>query len=466
MMNFILMPAVIMITIMIYFTMMGAAKPRRNVLFGVTLHSEALEEEVVLQIIDEYKRNVNRCVLGSVLTGLPILFIDKTAINMVYLIVWSLITSEWLVKQPYKYMNRRLKKIKEENEWFIGEKRVVSMDTKVSKLKNKMPIPDKYMLIPIGISLIPLTMSFVKYDTDLKYANVVAVILVGVLLFLYFVGFKGSNKLKLKVYSKNSEINYILNKEEKYLNSIVWFITSLTASIIFLFTFSLVYEVINVSYYFISFIAILASIISFVGFVYKDNRIKSLEDELLRMDSEIVYTDDDEYWIDGYKYYNENDFNSKVSPRFGFNSYTYNLATKKGKMLYYMPTIICAVIMIPLCFNLLEMDFSHHKITISKENNSISIDYPSYDYEFSVAEIEDVSLVDEVNFKIRTNGISTDEYSRGSFKSVQYGKCKAYIYNESKPYIVVKLKNTYLIYNERTKDETMKVYNELKSLVD
>ena len=159
--------------------------------------------------------------------------------------------------------------------------------------------------------------------------------------------------------------------------------------------------------------------------------------------------DDDEYWIDGYKYYNENDFNSKVSPRFGFNAYTYNLATKKGKMLYYMPTIICAVIMIPLCFNLLEMDFSHHKITISKENNSISIDYPSYDYEFSVAEIEDVSLVDEVNFKIRTNGISTDEYSRGSFKSVQYGKCKAYIYNESKPYIVVKLKNTYLIYNER-----------------
>ncbi len=68
-------------------------------------------------------------------------------------------------------------------------------------------------------------------------------------------------------------------------------------------------------------------------------------------------------------------------------------------MLYYMPTIICAVIMIPLCFNLLEMDFSHHKITISKENNSISIDYPSYDYEFSVAEIEDVSLVDEVNFE-------------------------------------------------------------------
>ena len=30
------------------------------------------------------------------------------------------------------------KKIKEENEWFIGEKRVINMDTKVSKLKNKL----------------------------------------------------------------------------------------------------------------------------------------------------------------------------------------------------------------------------------------------------------------------------------------------------------------------------------------
>ena len=31
----------------------------------------------------------------------------------------------------------------------------------------------------------------------------------------------------------------------------------------------------------------------------------------------------------------------------------------------------------------------------------------------------------------------------------------------SKPYIIVKLKNNYFIYNEETKDETMNVYNQL-----
>lgn len=457
--NFILMPAFIMITIVVYFTMKSAAKPSRNILFGVTLPTQALSDDAVLKMIDDYKRITNIFTLVIILTGLPIAFINKELLSVLYLLAWSLVTAEWLVKQPYIHMNRKLKKLKKDNEWFIGEKRVVSMDTKISRLKDKMPIPNKYILIPFGISLIPLIISIVKYDEDLKYATFTAFILMIVLVLLYFVGFRGSNKLRLKVYSKNSDINYILNKEEKYLNSIFWFITSLTSSIVFLFTYLVIFEVINVSYNVITIIAILGAIITFIVPIYTNNRIKSLEEELLKIDKEVIYTDDDEYWIDGYKYYNENDYNSKVNPRFGFNAYTYNLATKKGKISYYSGFVICAVIFIPLFFNLLSMELTNHKITISSE--SISVDYPSYDYEFSVNDIEDIKLVDEVSFKLRTNGIGTDEYCRGNFKSREYGKCRVYIYNNSKPYIIVKLKDNYFIYNEKTKNETMDVYHQL-----
>ena len=314
--NLILMPSFIMITIVVYFTMKSAIKQRKNILFGVTLPEQALSDDAVLKMIDDYKRIVNIFTLVIILTGLPIAFINKEGLSVLYLLIWSLVVTEWLVRQPYVYMNRKLKKLKKDNEWFIGEKRVVSMDTKISKLKDKMPIPNKYMIIPFGISLIPLIISIVRYDEDLKYTTFIAFILMTVLVLLYFIGFRGSNKLKLKVYSKNSDINYILNKEEKYLNSIVWFITSLTASIVFLFTYLVIFEVINVSYYFITIIAILGGIITFLGFIYSNNRIKSLEEELLKMDKEVIYTDDDEYWIDGYKYYNENDYNSKVKPRF------------------------------------------------------------------------------------------------------------------------------------------------------
>lgn len=462
-MNFILIPAFVMITIVVYFTMKSAIKPRRNILFGVTLPTEALSDDTVLKIIDNYKRMVNKCILVIILTGLPIYFINKEILAVLYLVIWSLIVSEWLVKKPYVLMNRKLTKLKKDKEWFIGEKRVVNMDTKISKLKDKMPLPNKYMIIPFAISLIPLIISIIKYDEDLKYATFVAVILFGILVLLYFVGFKGSNKMRLKVYSKNSDINYILNKEEKYLNSIVWFITSLTSSIVFLITYLVIYEVINSSYYFITIIAILGSIITFIGYTYTNNKIKNLEEELLKMDSEIIYTDDDEYWIDGYKYYNENDRNSKVNPRFGFNSYTYNLATKKGKISYYSGFIICAVILIPVCISLLSMELTDHKINIS--NEGVKVNYPFYNYEFSASDIEEIKIVDDVSFKLKTNGIGTNEYSRGSFKSREYGKCRVYIYNKSKPYIIVKLKDNYFIYNEKTKDETMKIYHQLQELI-
>lgn len=463
MVNFILIPAYIITIVVIYFTMKGGSKPRRNILFGITLPSEALNEDVVLNMIEEYKRKVNILIVLIILTVIPVFFIKREILAMIYFIAWSLVSSEWLVRQPYIQMNRKLKKVKKEKDWFVGEKRVVNMDTKISKLKDKMPIPDKYMFIPIGIALIPFIISLVKYDEDLKYATFTGVILMGVLIVLYFVGFKGGNRLRLKVYSQNSEINYVLNKEERYLNSITWFITSLTSSIIFLFTYLLLYEIINVSYYFIVIISMLGGIISFLGFMYANNRMKNLEDELLSMDKDVIYIDEDDCWIDGYKYYNENDYNSKVSPRFGMNVYTYNLATKKGKRGYYGGIGFCAVLLIPLLFSLLNMEFTDHKITIS--NEVVSVDYPSYDYEFNVSDIEDIKIVDDIRFKIRTNGIGTDEYCRGNFKSNEYGKCRVYIYNESKPYIVVKLKNNYFIYNEKTKDETIKIYEELKNSI-
>lgn len=465
MVNFILIPAYVITTAVVYFTMKSAIKPRRNILFGITLPTEALRDDAVLKIIDEYKRKVKLYILGTIFTVLPTFFIEREILSTLYFITWSLVVAEWLVRQPYVEMNRKLKKLKKEKEWFIGEKKVVNMDTKITKLKDKMPIKDKYMFIPFGISLIPLIISLAKYDEDLKYATFIALILISILVILYFVGFKGGNRLRLKVYSQNSEINYLLNKEEKYLNSITWFITSLTSSVIFLLTYLVIYEIINISYYFIIFISMLGAIISFAGFMYTNNRIKSLEDGLLKMDKEIIYTDDDDYWIDGYKYYNENDPNSKVSPRFGLNVYSYNLATKKGRISYYSGIAICAIIMIPLFYNLLYMEFTNHKITVSNESQIVSIDYPFYDYEFSASDIEEIKLVDDVRFKLRTNGIGTDEYSRGSFKSMEYGKCRVYIYNDSKPYIVVKLKNTYFIYNEKNKEDTINVYNELKNLM-
>ena len=106
--NLILMPSFIMITIVVYFTMKSAIKQRKNILFGVTLPDQALSDDAVLKMIDDYKKMVNRFTLVIILTGLPIAFISKEGVSVLYLLIWSLVVTEWLVCQPYIHMNRKL----------------------------------------------------------------------------------------------------------------------------------------------------------------------------------------------------------------------------------------------------------------------------------------------------------------------------------------------------------------------
>lgn len=462
--NLIMLPAVVIILISVYFTMKGASKPRRNILFGITLPNDVINNNIIQSMISEYKKMVNKYCLLSALSGLPIIFIKKFSVETIYLLIWASVISYWVVNYPYKKMNRRLKLLKEENGWYVGEKRVVCVDTKLLNLKSKMPISDKYMLIPILISLIPILLSSTRADGDLKYLIAISVINILIVISMYLFGFRNIKKSKLKVYSKNTDINYSINKEEKYLNSIMWFMIAMLNSIIYLFVYFLVFDIISIGYKLITFIAIVGSLSLALGYIYINNRMIKLEEELSRIDTQTIYTDDDEYWIDGYKYYNENDKTVTVTPRYGMG-YTYNMATKKGKMSTYGVLAIVGIIIIPVCITILDMDFSKPKIAISKESGEISVDYPSYDYSFNIKDIEEIKLVDDIKFKLKTNGIGTDDYSRGNYKSSEYGSCKVYIYKESKPYIVVKLKDKYFIYNEEKKEETMKIYKEISSLI-
>ena len=294
-MKFILLIVIIIMILTSYFTMRSAIKPRKNILFGVTLPKEVLDNKEILEITREYKKEINIYILIGSILGLATLIISKVSLQIIYLLIWSFAMTGLVVNLPYKKTNKKLKVIKEHNNW----------------------------------------------------------------------------------YTKN---------------------------------------------------------------------------------------DNDEYWINGYKYYNKNDDKITVSSRYGY-SLTYNLANKKGKILNYGGLVLSFIIVTIICTLLLVMDFSKPTINISKESGKVIIDYPIYNYNFFIDDIDTVKLVDNIKLKAKTNGIGTNEYSRGNFRAEEYGKCKVYIYKESQPYIVIKVKNRYVIYNEEDKIETLKVYKEIKSIL-
>lgn len=54
-------------------------------------------------------------------------------------------------------------------------------------------------------------------------------------------------------------------------------------------------------------------------------------------------------------------------------------------------------------------------LTITTEQR-IEIDYPMYSFDFDIADIEQLTLVDDIPSGMKTNGEATDKYSRGRFR--------------------------------------------------
>ncbi|MFR1851297.1 hypothetical protein [Clostridium sp. 1001270J_160509_D11] len=461
-----------------FITLSSANKPKKNMFMAVTLPYDVLESDFIKEVQKEYKSMCNKVYLLMLLTAIPCVFpfwiFKNTTVYIFYLMLWCMGFAYYGII-PFKLMNRKIKAEKAKNGWFVGEKKVVYCDTKTTLLKNSMPISNKYFLIPILIGIIPLILSIKNFSSENIAFLIVAILNLGLVILLFYIA-KVFNKNKLKTYSTDSEINFILNKTEKQMFSIYFLINAIVESLIVLVFYLALFEYIDLKFLNVIVVStlLLSSIVA-LGFIYIKKKINDLDEELSskNKDSEII-VDDDDYWIDGIYYYNPNDSSKMVSSRFGY-SMTYNLATKHG---YFMGKKLDKIVLIGTLILILVLmgpsEISNSSISFSNDSPNISISSFPYSYELDYKDIESIKLTNEpISFKIRTNGMATDTKCIGNFKSDKYGKCRVYLYFKNKddnpPYIVVKLKNSkfdYLIYNTKDSQSTKEVYTTLKNKIN
>ncbi len=475
----IIMISCIFITfIAIYATLRSANKPKKNMFMAVTLPYDVLESDFIKEVQKEYKAMCNKVYLLMLLTAIPCIFpfwiFKNTTVYIFYLMVWCMGFAYYGII-PFKLMNRKVKAEKAKNGWFVGEKKVVYCDTKTTLLKNSMPISNKYFLIPILIGIIPLILSIKNFSSENIAFLIVAILNLGLIILLFYMD-KVFNKNKLKTYSTDSEINFILNKTEKQMFSIYFLINAIVESLIVLVFYLALFEYIDLKFLNVIVVStlLLSSIVA-LGFIYIKKKINDLDEELSskNKDSEII-VDDDDYWIDGIYYYNPNDSSKMVSSRFGY-SMTYNLATKHG---YFMGKKLDKIVLIGTLILILVLmipsEISNSSISFSADSPNISISSFPYSYELDYKDIESIKLTNEpISFKIRTNGMATDTKCIGNFKSDKYGKCRVYLYfkdeDDTPTYIVAKLKNSkfdYLIYNTKDEKNTKEIYSNLINKLD
>ena len=142
----------------------------------------------------------------------------------------------------------------------------------------------------------------------------------------------------------------------------------------------------------------------------------------------------------------------------------YNLATKKGRLITYGGNILAAASVLAIILMMISFEFYGFNMKIN--DDVVKINAPLYGTELKIKDIEKVEIIDKLKVKLRTNGIGMDEYSVGNFNVEGYGKCKLYIYNDVKPYILIESDNEQIFINGEDKEDTLRYYDEIIAVIN
>jgi uncharacterized membrane protein len=454
----ILLAVAIISSIVLLVTYKPQSKYNKGMLFAVTLPADVIEHSDLKSIQAGFNKQLLQASWCMAVLLVPfVLLHDWSAYQVIYFFVW--ISGFFVVMSiPFRHAFRSTLALKRENDWFVGKKRVIQGDLRVAHLKNQRAASLWLFTIPFAIA-IGMMLWALKEDVQLlgisAGGSVVTVIFL--LISIY------ARQKKAKVYSENSEVNVSLNQVNRRIMTYLWLFLAIVINIHFLFIYLLfINEQASMSGVWLT-ISLLFTVIPIGMILYAHRKFNVLEQEVMEQDGKPIYSDDDEYWSNGFTYHNPQDKSIFVTKRVGVGE-TVNTGTLVGKIIVWGTMGLTALLIIGTSFMLIRAENTSPILTVTPEKQ-IKIEYPMYSLDFNITDIEQIMLVDNVPSSIKTNGEATNKYARGHFRSKELGKTRLYIYKNNPPYIQIKLKDVYIFYNEKDGAQTDKVFRELQSQI-
>ncbi|WP_054026593.1 DUF5808 domain-containing protein [Bacillus sp. FJAT-28004] len=449
-----IIPAVIAyITILV--TFLKQAIPSNHILFGVTFPAHAFEDTEIKQLQDEYKKSYLVYAGITLITLVPFLLLGRYfSLGFTYMLLWF-VAFIYTSKLPFNKIHHKATTLKRDKQWYVGEKRVIRIDTKVTQLKKAQLVSPYWFLIPALLSVVPIIVALLNSDVLLKMTGIASLAMTAIL----FVIYSAFDKMKTKVYSENHDINAAINHAARRYWSTLWPSLAVFESINAFVAYMILTQGSSLSFTQWMIGIVMVSLLPLCSIYYVHNKIRSVEESLAETDGQSIVTDDDGYWINGSTYYNPDDQTIMVPKRVGIGT-TVNLATRGGKWIQYGGIVLALVIVIPLTAFIVQSDNTAPSLTI-KDDGIVSIDYPLYDYSFNLSDVKGITLEEVLPSGFRTNGTATAEYARGNFSLEKLGAAKLYVFKNSPPYITIQLNGLTVIFNDKDPGKTKALFDEL-----
>lgn len=166
---------------------------------------------------------------------------------------------------------------------------------------------------------------------------------------------------------------------------------------------------------------------------------------------------EDDFWIYGQFYNNPHDSSKWVSKQTGIGT-TMNIAHKRQRHLMVTTWILICTLIIGLTAGLFYMEASVPAYEI--DNQYLYVHYPIYYYKVPLDEIKSLTVIQELPYMSKTNGIETQDFARGYFYIQGHGRTFLSIYKEA-PYILIDSLQGKLLINENSASGTYRLLEAL-----
>lgn len=453
--NIVLFVCFFPVALILYFVMRNEAKPKKNLILGVTLPHDARQDPSVQAVVKNFLVQQTIILAGLILLLVPQFLMNRVSVTMLWIFIW-MIAAILLPGIPYITANKKLKALKASNNWYGESTGVTLIDTKLAVTRKK-PISVWWFISAVVVSLLPVIHTIVTLRGHDEFWPMLIVYLSFFALcaaswFLY----KTIFRQRAEVVDGNTAVSAALTQIRRYNWGKTWIlITWLTA--IFVIAFWL--AGFNSAAFIILTVAYTTVLLAFV--MQAEFKTRKMQQKLTAESGKDVYTDDDDKWLFGMFYNNTNDEHNFVSKRTGIGL-TMNLAKAPGKILIVF-TVLILLSMPGIGIWLMQEESA--AVSLSVTGTQLTASHTGTVYDLDIGSITVARMIDVLpSGGIRTNGTAMSTVLKGNFRYDGIGSCRLCLNPQVPPFLVVDTAGDGIyIFGSHDSGETRAIFEKLQS---